>query len=290
MIKNRRKRKTITRNGRFVRYTDFGKKRKKSFSGLFKGIVKLCICACFVAAGFYGYKFTLGYLYACDKLLIEDIEVIGCNNVTKTEIKELIPFKEGDNLVKVDLSKAEKEMLHCKSELKDINMTRKWMSKKIMIVLEERHPEAFVQKDGKMSGLDFDNIPFTLRGNMFNMKVPVLACSSDKYRFELLKFLKILKPYAGDFISRITEIKIGPDQDIIFVVDNKTIVYWGSIKKNSINDKIKKMISALEDALNKYGAVEYMDLTFLDENKNKIILKPAAKQEINGREIVQNQG
>ncbi|MDD2523746.1 MAG: FtsQ-type POTRA domain-containing protein [Endomicrobiia bacterium] len=264
----------LSKHRRYVRYTNLDRKSKSSFLSSFKTFIKIFLFTCLLIAIVYGYKFTVSYIYASDNFLIEDIDVSGCNNVTKTEIRELIPFKTGDNLFKVDLSKAEKEMQKCKPELKDISMSRNLMSKKITITLKERNPEVFILRDNEIVGLDFDNMPFALRGNMFDMKVPILKYSSEKERLDLLNFVKIFKPYIKDLIPRITEIKYGEVEDIIFVLDNKTLIFWGSPKEKDIKDKVKKLKIVCEDSFKRYNSVDYIDLTFLDENKNKIIIKP----------------
>lgn len=268
------KRSKLSKHRRYVRYTNLDRKSKSSFLSLFKVFTRIFLFACLLIAIIYGYKSTVSYIYASNKFLIEDIDVAGCNNVTKTEIKELIPFKIGDNLFKVDLSKAEKEIQKCKPELKDISMSRNWMSKKIIITLKERKPEVFILRDNEFIGLDFDNMPFALRGNMFDMKVPVLKYSSAQERINLLKFVKIFKPYVKDLIPRITEIKYGEVDDIIFVIDNKILIFWGSSKEKDIKNKVQKLKIVFEDSFKRYNAVDYIDLTLLDENKNKIIIKP----------------
>ncbi|MDD5021639.1 MAG: FtsQ-type POTRA domain-containing protein [Endomicrobiaceae bacterium] len=210
------------------------------------------------------------YLYTCEKFQIQNIEVTGYQNVTQIEIKELIPFKVGDNLFKVDLSDAEDKIKILKPELKDITMLRKW--KRILIKLKERQPEVFIMRGDSLIGLDFDNISFGLRGHMFDMKIPILRYTTNEEKLKLLEFVKLLKPYAKDFIQKITEVKFGEVDDIILTIDGKTIIYWGEFNKAKMKDKTKKMLLVFEDAVNKYTNLDYIDLTFLE--KDKIIVKP----------------
>lgn len=211
------------------------------------------------------------YLYACDKFQIETIEIVGYQNITQVEIKELIPFETGDNLFKVNLSDAEDKIKILKPELKDITMLRRW--KKVLIKLKERQPEVFIMQGDSLIGLDFDNISFGLRGHMFDMKIPILRFTTNEEKLKLLEFVKLLKPYTKDFIQKITEVKFGDVDDIILLIDGKTIVYWGEFNKPEIKNKIKKMLIVFEDATKKYTNLDYIDLTFLE--KDKIIVKPA---------------
>jgi cell division protein FtsQ len=216
------------------------------------------------------------YLYTCEKFQIETIEIVGYKNVTQIEIKELIPFQVGDNLFKVNLSDAENKIKVLKPELKDITMLRRW--KRVLIKLKERQPEVFILQGTSLIGLDFDNVSFGLRGHMFDMEIPVLIYTTTEEKLKLLEFVKLLKPYAKDFIHRITEIKYGEVDDIILIIDKKTIVYWGEFNKAKIKDKTKKMLVVFEDAVKKYTNIDYMDLTFLE--KNKIIVKPTVNAEV----------
>jgi len=111
---------------------------------------------------------------------------------------------------------------------------------------------------------------------MFEMKIPILRCSSKEERLALLEFVKLLKPHIKDFIHRITEIKYGEVNDIIFIIDGKTTVYWGDFYKNEIKNKAKRMLVVFEDASQKYANIEYIDLRFLE--KDKVIVKPAAPE------------
>ncbi len=238
----------------------------------YKKFIKLFLLLVVMIFIFVVFKKTKNYVYNCEKFQIQNIEITGHKNVTQVEIKELIPFKTGDNLFKVNLSDAENKIKILKPELKDITMLRRW--KKILIKLKERQPEVFIMQGESLVGLDFDNITFGLRGHMFDMKIPLLRYTTNEEKLKLLEFVKLLKPHAKDFISKITEVKFGDVDDIILLIDGKTIVYWGEFSKPEIKNKLKKMLVVFEDATKKYADIEYIDLTFLE--KDKILLKPMA--------------
>jgi cell division protein FtsQ len=213
----------------------------------------------FVFLVYFGGKKLMNLAYESDKIIIEDIEVVGTKNVTKTEIKELLPFKVGDNLLKIDLSKAEDEIKKLKPELKNIIINRSWQ--KVKIRLYERTPEAFVMCGDAVFGIDFDDKPFPLRGFMSAAKVPKLFYRSDVERKKLLRFIKSFKTVCGDFLSGISEIKFSVAGDIIFVTHDNTVVFWGDGGQEVLSRKFNKFQKIYADAMSKYKKIEYIDIT-----------------------------
>lgn len=281
----KKKTKKSSQKSQFIRTTDLkeknssnngnGEKERGKKKKLLKFFAKLFLVVCFVIALVYIYKHCKSYLYANENFFIDSIEIVGCKNLTESEIKKLITFQIGDSLIKIDLSDSEKKLKKDKPELKSVRMSRKWRDKKVIISLQERLPEVFIYSSDKKKGLDFDNIPFKLRGDMSNMKVPVLSYNSEKEREELLNFFKKVKFYLVDLVPEITDIKYGEVEDIVFIMNNKTKIYWGLPSENKIKEKSEKFLEILKDLSNKYESIDYIDLSFLDDNKDKIIVKPS---------------
>jgi cell division septal protein FtsQ len=250
----------------FVRRTSLKKEKKKSKIKVFRIFLLLLI---FAGIGF-GFIKLKQFIFTYEGFNIENIEVTGCKNVTESEIKELIPFKVGANIFEVSLCKLEKEIKEQKPELKKIKISRRW--KKILVQLYERTPEVFIKQGDKLVGLDFDNVSFDLRGNMFNMKIPVLEFSTDEERKNLLDFVRNLKQYAQDFISKITKIKYGEFEDIVLETDNNIKIFWGEQNKFDVKNKADKMKLVFFDGIKRFNdTVKYIDLNFLE--KNKVIIK-----------------
>jgi cell division protein FtsQ len=222
--------------------------------------IKLFFCiVLFVFFVYFGVKKLMNLVYESDKIIVKDIEVAGTKNVTKTEIKELLPFKIGDNLLKINLSKAEDEIKRLKPELKNIRINRSWQ--KVKIELYERTPEAFVMRGDAVFGIDFDDDPFPLRGFMSAAKVPKLFYRSDVERKKLLRFVKSFKPVCGDFLSNISEMKFSVAGDIIFVTRGNTVVFWGDEGYEILSHKFNKFQKIYADAMSKYKQIEYVDIT-----------------------------
>jgi len=249
-----------------VRRTTFKKEKKKSNIKISRIFLVLLIFAGIV----FGFIKLKQFIYTYEGFNIETIEVTGCKNVTESEIKELIPFKPGANIFEVSLCKLEKEIKEQKPELKKIKISRRW--KKILVRLYEREPEVFIKQGDKLIGLDFDNVSFDLRGNMFNMKIPVLEFSTDQERKKLLEFVYNLKQYAKDFMDKITKIKYGEFEDIVLETDNDIKIFWGEQNKFDVKNKADKMKFVFFDGIKRFNDnIKYIDLNFLE--KNKVIIK-----------------
>ncbi|MDR1417594.1 MAG: FtsQ-type POTRA domain-containing protein [Endomicrobium sp.] len=242
------------------------KKGKKKF----KVVLSIIVCASVVFAIYFSYKKLIDIAYKSNKMTIKDIKIVGAKNVTKTEIRELLPFNIGDNILKINLSQAENEIKKLKPELKNIIMHRAWQ--KVQVKLYERIPEAFVVNNDELLGVDFDDTPFPLRGFMSAMKVPKIIYTTDKERKQLLDFIKRFKNICGDFLSNILEIKMSNTGDIIFVINSNTVVFWGDEMPERLYNKFKKFQKIYVDAMSKYKNIEYIDMTLY--SLGRAVVKP----------------
>ncbi len=253
---------------------------KKLFFKMLFALLIVGAGACIVVMLFNAYNYVMSRLYSDERFFIDYIEITGCSNITETEIRNLIPFKIGDNLLRISLSDTKKNLQEQKPELKDISMSRNWKEKKVVISLKEREPEVFIYKDGIKAGIDFDNRPFPLRGNMFDMKIPVLAYSDEKERESLLKFYRQFKVYMKDFIPEITGMSYGDTEDIIFKINDKITVCWGQPYYKKIEEKASKIKLVLNDLAQKDIDAKYIDLSFIDNNKERVIVRIGELEEL----------
>ena len=248
------------------------KTKKKSNKKIVRKIIMLLFVICLAFSTVYAYNHLMTYLCSLERFFVEDIEITGCQNITESEIKKLIPFEAGEkSLIELKLGQLEKKLKKQKAELKDINISRTW-DKKVVVSVTERLPEVFIDVDDKKVGIDFDNIPFNLRGNMAYMKIPTLVFNSDDERKKLLIFYKQIKNYILSFLPQITEIKYGDVDDIILVINNKTNVYWGLPKENKNEKKSEMLGQVLNDLYAKNKDVKSIDLSLIDDNKNKVVV------------------
>ena len=240
----------------------------------------LIFIVCLSFSGVFVYNHLMVYLCSLERFFIDTIEITGCNNIAESEIKELIPFQLGDSSFAVRLGQVEKDLKEFKSELKDISMYRTNWGKKIVVSLTERLPEVFINIDDKKLGLDFDNKPFNLRGNMASMSIPTLVFNTDDERKDLLSFYHKIKPKLNEYISDITEIKYGEVEDIVLTLNQKTDIYWGQPKDKNLDDKSSKLLQVLSFLhSNNTKEVESIDLSFIDNNKDKVLVKYSSVNE-----------
>lgn len=256
--------KAVRTNGSYSRNKKGGK--------IFKIFFCLALLGGIVYGLYFGGNELLDVAYKSDKMIIKDIDIVGAKNVTKAEIKELLSFKIGDNLLKVKLSEAESEIKKLKPELKNIIINRRWQ--KIKIKLYERTPEAFIMQKGEMSGIDFDDKPFPLRGFMSEMKIPKIIYKNDEERKRLLGFIKRFRSICGGFLDNILEMKINNMDDIIFIAANNATIVWGEEMPEHLSHKFKKFQKVYENAISKYKQIEYIDMNFY--SSGRIIVKPVA--------------
>jgi cell division protein FtsQ len=237
--------------------------------------VKLFVCLllfallCFLI--YLGVQKLAGCVYAAESITVKEIDVLGCKNVTKTEIKELLPFKIGDNLLKIDLSEAENKIMEVKPELKDISINRRWQ--KVRVKLYERTPEAFVLSGREVLGVDFENKPFPLRGFMSGMKIPTIIHKTEEERGDILKFIKAFKPVCGDFLDNISEIKYSNSKDIVLKTYDGAVIYWGDERPENMAHRFDKFQKIYVDAAAKHKGIEYIDMTFYE--LGRAVVKPA---------------
>jgi cell division protein FtsQ len=245
----------ISRTGRSCLHS---RNRKKSIKVINFFFLLLLLFVSILLIFFCGKK-LLAIAYKFDKIVIKDIEVVGTKNVTKAEIKELLPFKIGDNLLKINLSEAEEKIKKLKPELKNILISRHWQ--KVKVRLYERTPEAFVVHNDTLFGIDFDDKLFCLRGLMSTIKIPKITYKSSNERRQILSFIKRFNSVSGGFLVNISEIKFSGADDIIFIMNNNTIVFWGKEMPEYLACKFKKFQKIYADAMTKYKQIKYIDMT-----------------------------
>jgi cell division protein FtsQ len=253
-------------------HTNRSYSRNKKSRKIFKIFFYLIFFGGLVYGLFFGINELLDIAYKSDKIIIKDINILGTKNITKAEIKELLPFKIGDNLLKVKLSETESEIKKLKPELKNIVINRRWQ--KIKIKLYERTPAAFVIQNGETYGIDFDDKVFPLRGFMSEMKIPKIIYKSDEERKRLLDFIKRFKFICDGFLDNISEMRINNTDDIIFVTADNMIIIWGEEMPEHLPNKFKKFQKVYEDAIFRYKQIEYINMNLYPSGR--IIVKPVS--------------
>ncbi|MCL2388983.1 MAG: FtsQ-type POTRA domain-containing protein [Elusimicrobia bacterium] len=228
----------------------------------FKTVLKIAIFGALV----YGAYYTLGQLHRLalesPHFVIREIAVSGTGNVTRTEIRKLLPFTEGDNLINIDTRSTAREIKALKKELRDIRISRRWQ--KVYIRLYERTPEAFIIENGELMGLDFDNTPFPLRGFMYRYQVPKFLYNTLSERDTLLAFLRALQKNSASFAGDILSISLNRTGNITITMRDGTAILWGEANFDSLSHKVKITKQVYAHALLQHGALKHINMQFYE--------------------------
>ncbi|MDR1952830.1 MAG: FtsQ-type POTRA domain-containing protein [Elusimicrobiota bacterium] len=276
----------VINRGDFQYYPREKKRRQKNTSpnvDVLKTIGKIVRMALIAFAVFLIYNLIskgIDKFFALEIMTIKNIEIIGTQNVSVSEIERIIPFGIGDNIFKVDLSELEDTIMTKNPEVRNISINREIFDggvSKVSIKIEERVPEAFVKNGNILKGIDSDNKQFPLRGDMKSMKLPLIAYKTDKEAEMILDFLRYSKPALKGFFNNIKEVKIVDAGDIVFIADDGTFVYWGDYVDKNLSKKTDIFQKIYTDAKSKYEMIDYIDMTFF--TSGRAIIKPSYKKD-----------
>lgn len=229
----------------------------------------LALAAGMCAGASWAYGSASRFLSCSPSLAVRAIDVRGGKNVTASEIRALLPFRVGDNLLKIDIAAAEKSIQDCKPELKDISISRSW--KGITVTLAERAPVAAVTIDGQRLGIDGDNVPFPLRGHLAQAPVPDMTAAAPEMRREMLRFVAALSRDARDIAPRVRWISCEAN-DILFGLADGPKVVWGGIEPGSFAGKLQRLREVIADGNKRFAGIECVNLSYYEDGR--ILVKP----------------
>jgi cell division septal protein FtsQ len=269
-MKYRYTRRKIRRYKRVTLRTKVKQERRKKILWFFAaGLMLGAVCF----GGWQAKKSLTTYIFNSKTFVIKEIEIRGNKNVSKSEIMALLPFRPGDNLFRLWLSSAEKKLSGCKPELKNIKISRGWH--KVVVEFEEREPLACVVAGGQRFGLDRDNKPFPLRGQLIERALPQVIASSEKDRGKLLEFISVFAKTAQNVFPRAERFYFQAHNSVAFDLKAGPSVYWGEFEPEKINTKLKRLDQVLEDSKKRFSNLEYVNLFYFDDGR--ILVKPNPK-------------
>jgi cell division septal protein FtsQ len=224
-------------------------------------------------AGFWAYRSLNDFISRSEAFKISKIEICGLENITKSEIAALLPFRVGDNTFKVWLSAAEKDLERSRPELKKIRISRGWKS--INVTLEERKPSAYVVINNQKLGVDADNKPFPLRGSWAEgteLKIPLILCDDEQKRGKALDFIKMIRPVDESTYKKIESLNVESFDSVIVKLRDGYKIFWGAPEKNIFKIKLKKLFEIQEDSQKRFVKIEYINLNYFSDGR--IVVKP----------------
>lgn len=238
-------------------------------------IILVCLVTGSLAyGGWWTWKTATNFLFTSDAFKIRAIEVRGGKNITQSEILALLPFRPGDNIVKLWISETEKNIQQCKPELQRISVRRGW--KKVIVSLEERQPVACVMLDGQRLGLDAENKVFPLRGKLVREALPEVTCRNETDRKEILEFVRLFAPAAKELYPNVVRFGLESLNDIVFDFKGGPRVFWGPLEKDQLESKLKRLAQVMDDAKARFSGMEYINLCYFDNGR--ILVKPKENQ------------
>ena len=245
--------------------------RKDRDTGRLVRLSLIFIVVCGLAyASLKGFQALISCVSKSEILTIKSVEISGTKNVSKGEILALLPFDPGDSILAQNLGKAEKEVLRLKPELKKIKIRRGF--KKITVLVTERVPVGFVTVQGSRLGIDYDNVPFPLRGENLKADLPEINSEGDADRQEILLFVKIFSERAKEYFPKSSSFYLESIEDAALELKDGTRIVWGKIEKDKFDVKLRRLNEIVADASSRFSGIEYINLNYLDSGR--VLVKP----------------
>lgn len=229
----------------------------------------LALAAGICAGASWAYGSASRFLSSSPSLSVRAIDVRGGKNVTASEIRALLPFRVGDNLLKIDIAAAEHSIRNCKPELKDISISRSW--KGMTVTIAERAPVAALTIDGQRLGIDGDNVPFPLRGHLAQAPVPDMTAAAPEMRLEMLRFVAAISREARDIAPRVRWISFEAN-DILFGLAGGPKVVWGPVEPALFAGKLRRLREVIADGGKRFSGIECVNLSYYGDGR--ILVKP----------------
>ena len=233
----------------------------------------LFIAGVIVGVSFWGYRAANNFLFKSDIFTINRIDIYGLENITKSEILALVPFRPGDNMFKVWLSTVEKSLEKNRPELKNVSISRRW--KAIRISLEERKPLGFLVVNNQKLGLDHDNKPFALRGHWASepeTKLPLILAQDVPSREQIIEFIESLRKTDEGLYKKLEFLNVEALDSIVLKIRGGYKVILGPLEKNTLKKKLNKLFQIQEDSEKRFLKIEYINLSYFDDGR--IVVKP----------------
>jgi cell division septal protein FtsQ len=224
--------------------------------------IKLILAIVFCVMAYHFILKGIDFIYGLEIIKIKDIEIVGAVCLSESEIKKLVDFEIGDNIFSANLSELESKILEKKPEIKTIAIDRSFFDgglSKIRIEILERAPVAFVKTQNGIKAIDDEIKEFNVRGQMKDLRLPIISYKTTFEAGEILDFIKNIKIINEDFLANIKEIK-SIDGIRVLIISDGTMVYWGDEDVN-LAKKINMFERIYGDAKMRLSKIDYIDMS-----------------------------
>ncbi len=235
---------------------------------LAKFIVVLVFLLSVGGLGFLGYK----VLAQSDFFQIADIEIEGCNYLTKEDVLELSGVDIHSNLVGLDRQELINR-LEAHDWIRKVSLDTKW-SGRLTIMVEERKPVALVNVNGYLHYVDRGADIFATVGPGDETDFPVISGLDGTVREQMgnpaLNEALLLVKYAGKTkssslpVQNISEINISNDNLVIFLMDRPFPIRFGRSRIYEKYNRLSKVLYWLYKR-KEFNDVSYIYVDYMDD-------------------------
>lgn len=168
-------------------------------------------------------------------LAVEDIEVSGAQTVSAKEIRARSGIEEGEPLVSVDLSKAERQ-ISALAVIRSVNVTRQWPHG-VLISLEERTAIAVVEIGDRLRGMDADGVVFR-DYKKAPSDLPRVQTSIGTTAEALREAARVISALPDDLTLRVDHVQVETVDQISLVLKDGRTVVWGSADESDTKAEV----------------------------------------------------
>jgi cell division protein FtsQ len=237
-----------------------------------KGALSLAMLASLTLLGFTVYQ----YFQRSTRLNVGEIKIMGCMNVTETELLSLAKVDFQASLAHLDLREVSQQMAK-HPWVEKVKVRRDWARKALVIEVQERVPRALILLED-LYLMDRYGEVFKKAESKDRLDIPVLTGLSrkairerDKRALELVRqaldLLELLGQRKAFTAREVSEIHLSKQNGLtLFTLNGGIPIRLGS---GEMADKLNRLERVLPDLRQKAQEVEYLDLNY----PRKVVVK-----------------
>lgn len=152
-------------------------------------------------------------------------------------LRSFLDFKQGQNVVTLDLNDKEKDALVHFPELKDVSI-RRTVGRDIVVRGHFRRAIAVLEDSGRLMGIDEDNVVFPMsETRQPAAALPVIKCVREEDRARLLEAVKIWKDKVPEFSSVVKNLEIDRMREFHVAQTDDVLIDWGLFDVTSLVER-----------------------------------------------------
>lgn len=237
-----------------------------------RGLLSLAMLASLTVLAFMIYQ----YFQRTAHLNVGEIKIMGCMNVTESELLNLVGVDFKDSLIHLDLKEVSNRLAR-HPWVEKARVRRDWPSKALIIEVQERVPQALILLED-LYLVDRQGEVFKKAGPKDRLDLPVFTGlnhrevkerekGSVRLILEALELLELLGQKKVFTPRQISEIHLSKKNGLVlFTLEGGMPIRMGS---GGLSEKISRLEKVLLDVQQKSKDVEYVDLNY----PRKVVVK-----------------